>query len=184
MIIDIEKSPVLSGILTGLLIVIVAPVVVGKDVPEVLTKEVVVPVNTNVIMPVEAGRNLQRTIYSEEDLYYMAEAIYFEARGESMDCQAQVAYVILNRSRHRKTSIKETIYQPYQFSYTKDGNHEKMTDEDARQVAQSIATLALNGYAKDRTRGAMHYYNPSMVDWKFKDDYKYVMTCGLHDFHE
>lgn len=184
-----KKDGGLSEVVLYVSILIASLIIIGKllfidNNYKVITKEVVVPINTNVIMPVDIGRNLQRVNYSEEDLYYLTEAIYFESRGESMDCQAQVGYVILNRVQKRNSSIKEIIYQPYQFSYTKDGKHERMTDEDSRQVAQSIATLVLNGYAKDFTRGATHYYNPSMVDWRFKDDYEYVMTCGMHDFHE
>lgn len=148
----------------------------------VVEKEVVVETNTQIVIPRIMQVNLPRVLYSEDDLYVLSEAIYFEARSEPLDCQAQVGYTVLNRVEKRGLSVRKTIWKSRQFSYTQDGKHERMVNENARQVAQSVALLVLNGYAKDYTKGGEYFFNPSIVDWKFEKDYTFTMDCGSHRF--
>lgn len=121
--------------------------------------------------------------YNSDDLYVLAEALYFESSIESLDCQAQVGYTVLNRVKHRKQSIRKVIWASHQFSYTQDGKHERMTDQPARERAFAVAKLVLNGWAKDRTQGGEYFVNLSIVpNWKFKDTFEKTMTCDYHTY--
>jgi spore germination cell wall hydrolase CwlJ-like protein len=53
----------------------------------------------------------------------LASAIYFEARGESIEGQLAVAEVVLNRTRSGRypTTICEVVRQPAQFSFVRRG---------------------------------------------------------------
>lgn len=122
--------------------------------------------------------------YSGEDVFYMAQAIYFEAILEPEKCQLQVAHVIDTRRYSSKfpNTIREVVWQPKQFSYTADGRHERMTDIEARTLAERIAKLVLGGYSLDTTEGSLYYYNPDLADPSWKDSYQVVNKCGKHLF--
>jgi hypothetical protein len=121
--------------------------------------------------------------YTSDDLYVLAEALYFESSIESLDCQAQVGYTVLNRVKKRKQSIRQVIWANKQFSYTQDGKHERMTDQPARERAFAVSKLVLNGWAKDRTQGGEYFVNLSIVpNWKFKDAFTKTITCDYHTY--
>ena len=124
--------------------------------------------------------------YTKEDLYYMTEAIYFEARSEPLDCQAKVAMVIQHRFYSHKypNRYREVVWQYKQFSYTHDGKSELMVDGAARAQAEAIAELVLGGYLLDTTEGSLYYFNPELANPVWKDDYEYVVSCAKHDFYK
>lgn len=122
--------------------------------------------------------------YTDEDVYNLTEAIYFEAILEPVECQEQVAHVILNRkySHLYPNTIKDVIWQHRQFSYTQDGKHELMLDLEARAKAEKVARKVLGGYSADPTGGALFYYNPDLASPVWKNDYNLVNRCGNHLF--
>lgn len=50
----------------------------------------------------------------------LAEALYFESRGESQDVWEAVAAVVFNRATMEQMSICGVVYEPSQFEWTKD----------------------------------------------------------------
>ena len=123
--------------------------------------------------------------YTSDDLYYLAEALYFESSVESLECQAQVGYTVLNRVKRRKQSIRAVIWANRQFSYTQDGKHERMTNRPARERAFAVAKLVLNGWAIDRTKGGEYFVNLSLApNWKYKDIFKKTMKCDYHTYYK
>lgn len=94
-------------------------------------------------------------LYTQEDVSCMAEAIYFEARGESYAGQVAVGLVILKRSRSERypASICEVISQndhrrdKCMFSYRCDGKSEDIPKENnvAYNLAVSISECVLEG---------------------------------------
>jgi spore germination cell wall hydrolase CwlJ-like protein len=122
--------------------------------------------------------------YSVEDVFYLAQAIYFEARSEPEECQFQVAHVIDTRrySYGFPNTIKEVIWQGKQFSYTEDGKHERVSDTTAWDESVRIAKLVLGGYSLDTTEGSLYYYNPDLANPTWKDGYQVVNKCGKHLF--
>jgi spore germination cell wall hydrolase CwlJ-like protein len=77
----------------------------------------------------------------------LAEAIYFEARGEPIAGQKAVAKVILNRvdSRYYPNSICGVVYQndhkknACQFSFACDGVPKRITETQAFKIAERLA---------------------------------------------
>ncbi|NKX43890.1 cell wall hydrolase [Roseicyclus persicicus] len=99
----------------------------------------------------------------------LTEAIYFEARGESIEGQYAVAEVVLNRvdNANYPGSICEVVNQgtgrryACQFTYTCDGIPEVVTDDRAWNRAGQIARIMMEGAPRDLTAGATHYH----ADW-------------------
>lgn len=96
----------------------------------------------------------------------LAEALYFEARGESAQGQTAVAEVILNRVDNRRwpNSICGVIEQgkhrhnACQFSYKCDGVPERITEGRAYRQAKKIALDMVAGKSRSLTGGATHYH--------------------------
>ncbi|MBE2275744.1 MAG: cell wall hydrolase [Rhodobacteraceae bacterium] len=98
------------------------------------------------------------------DWQCLSEAIYFEARGETLKGQFAVAEVILNRrdSGLYPSTVCSVVKQRggggCQFSYVCDGYSDKMREPGARAVAQRIARLMLDGAPRALTAGATHFH--------------------------
>ena len=60
--------------------------------------------------------------YNQDDLYWLARAVYAEARGEPHLGQVAVAAVILNRVRHKDfpDTVKGVIFEPLAFTCVAD----------------------------------------------------------------
>ena len=92
----------------------------------------------------------------------LTEALYFEARGETVEGQYAVAEVILNRvdNLNYPGSICEVVNQgtgrryACQFTYTCDGIPEVVTDDRAWNRLGHIARIMMDGAPRDLTRGA------------------------------
>lgn len=99
-------------------------------------------------------------------------ALYFEARGESVQGQFAVAEVILNRLE--AVGFPKTICGVVHangagacaFSYMCDGLSEKMTDLAAEDRAGRIARVMLDGAPRALTSGATFFHaRSSRPDW-------------------
>ena len=122
--------------------------------------------------------------YTEEDVYYLTQALYFEDALGPVECQLMIGHVIQTRVYSEKfpNTYKEVIWQHKQFSYTHDGKHERMPMEGTRRRLEGIAKLVLGGYSVDLTEGSLYYYNPDLANPDWKDDYQVVKKCGKHLF--
>lgn len=120
----------------------------------------------------------------------MTEAIYFEARGESIEGQYAVAEVILNRvdSRNYPDSVCGVVNQgtgrryACQFTYTCDGIPEIVTDRRAWNRAGNIARIMLDGAPRDLTAGATHYH-ADYVSPRWARVYPRTARYGTHIFY-
>lgn len=100
----------------------------------------------------------------------LTEALYFEARGESVKGQFAVAEVILNRvdSSRFPNSVCAVVNQgtgkrnQCQFSYTCDGRAETISEPAAYRNAGKIARALLDGAPRNLTVGATYYHNRSV----------------------
>jgi|GEM_PF-1530817 len=100
----------------------------------------------------------------------LAEALYFEARGEAMNGQLAVAEVILNRvdSRRYPNSVCKVISQGQsrrngcQFSFRCDGQPEEFHEKAAYRQVGEVAAEMLEGRARSLTEGATHYHTRSV----------------------
>ncbi len=119
----------------------------------------------------------------------LAEAIYFEARGESVHGQIAVAEVILNRRAHPgfPDSVCGVIYQgsdsgnACQFSYACDDMPEDFNESDAYERSLRLAAMVLRSEAWDFTRGAIYYHTHAVSpDWA--KQMKVLADIGNHLF--
>ncbi|RJL13360.1 cell wall hydrolase [Paracoccus siganidrum] len=121
--------------------------------------------------------------FSAEDLACMAEAVYFEARGESRQGQAAVAEVILNRvdSRGFPSTVCGVVNQPAQFSYTI-GGRKRITNKAAYLRARDIAQAALSGAPRNLTGGATYFHTPAVRPaWSHR--FQRTVQIGAHIFY-
>lgn len=120
----------------------------------------------------------------------LAEALYFEARGEDVKGQYAVAEVILNRvdSRSFPASVCSVIHQGTgerfrcQFTYTCDGRAETIRDQRAWRRVGKIARLMLDGMPRPLTGGATYYHTRS-VRPKWSRIFHLTATIGKHRFY-
>ncbi len=103
---------------------------------------------------------------AERELYCLSEAIYYEARGESIEGQIAVAEVIMNRvtSKHYPNTVCGVVKQganrlnSCQFSYKCDGEPERMSDAASARRARDVAILLMKGERRSLTDDATHYH--------------------------
>jgi spore germination cell wall hydrolase CwlJ-like protein len=120
----------------------------------------------------------------------LAEALYFEARGETVKGQFAVAEVILNRveSQRFPSSACGVIHQgtgkkyQCQFTYTCDGHKEVIREQQAYERVAKVARAALDGRAPDLTEGATHYHTRA-VNPAWARTYTKTAEIGFHIFY-
>ncbi|MDU8911939.1 cell wall hydrolase [Aestuariicoccus sp. MJ-SS9] len=121
----------------------------------------------------------------------LAEALYFEARGETVKGQFAVAEVILNRvdSGRFPDSVCGVIHQGTgkrygcQFTYTCDGHPEKISEPTAWARVGKVAKAMISGVApRNLTKGATHYHTKA-VRPAWSRVYDHTATIGTHKFY-
>lgn len=120
----------------------------------------------------------------------LSEALYFEARGETVKGQFAVAEVILNRvaSKRFPDTVCGVINQgtgkrfQCQFTYTCDGHKEVIHEPAAYQRVAKVARAILDGKAPKITDGATHYHTTA-VRPNWSRVYKRTARIGVHVFY-
>lgn len=121
----------------------------------------------------------------------LSEALYFEARGESVEGQFAVAEVILNRadSSSFPNSVCGVVGQgtgngryACQFSYNCDGRSETISEQAAYEQVGKVARLMLNGEARVLTKGAT-YYHTTAVNPSWARKFVNTAKIGVHKFY-
>ncbi|MGJ8584964.1 MAG: cell wall hydrolase [Marinosulfonomonas sp.] len=134
--------------------------------------------------------NTLPTTQGDKEWRCLAEALYFEARGESVRGQFAVAEVILNRvdSNRFPDTICKVIHQgtgrkfACQFTYTCDGHKETILEPKAWDRVGKVATLMLNGAPRILTHGATHYHTKN-VNPRWARVFPLTATIGMHRFY-
>lgn len=120
----------------------------------------------------------------------LAEAIYFEARGEPISGQVAVAEVVLNRvdSPVYPDSVCAVTHQGVgsgracQFSYACDGRPDVMRTPLSRERAGKLARLLLDGHPRRVTEGATHFH-ATYVRPSWARQYPRTAAIGNHVFY-
>ena len=113
----------------------------------------------------------------------MAQNIYHEARGSTIEDQTATALVVMNRveSERFPNTPCEVIWQAYQFSWTHDGRSDTPRDMDAWELAQIIAREVYDGRVYDITEGATHYHTLTVnPNWSRYRDNEQVIGAHLY----
>lgn len=121
----------------------------------------------------------------------LAEALYFEARGETVEGQFAVAEVILNRvaSKRFPDTLCGVVNQgtgrkfACQFTYTCDGRPENIDDQGAWTRVGKVAKAAIDGAPHVLTKGATHYH-ATWVSPSWARKYTKTYAHGVHIFYK
>jgi spore germination cell wall hydrolase CwlJ-like protein len=122
----------------------------------------------------------------------LAEAIYFEARGEPEEGQAAVAQVVLNRVKSGlyPQTICGVVYQnrhhrnACQFSFACNGHGLHINEPESWSDAQRIATSVLQGKTYLADVGAATHYHANYVRPRWARALKKMDVIGNHIFYK
>ena len=121
----------------------------------------------------------------------LTEALYFEARGESVSGIFAVAEVIVNRRDSAKfpDTVCKVISQGVrkgsracQFSYKCDGYSEVYREAEAKALVAQIAKIVLDQRAPLLTGGAT-YYHANFVNPRWARKFENTAVIGKHLFY-
>lgn len=120
----------------------------------------------------------------------LSEALYFEARGETVKGQFAVAEVIMNRVKSARFpgSLCAVIHQgtgkkyQCQFTYTCDGRAEVISEPRAFARVSKIARYVMDGKVPPLTKGATHYHTTA-VKPRWSKVYTRTAKIGVHLFY-
>jgi len=121
----------------------------------------------------------------------LSEAIYFEARGESVDGQVAVAQVVMNRvfSGFYPPTVCGVVYQnarrhlACQFTFACDGIPDRVTEPDAWALAKKIAKDTLDGLLWLKKVGKATHYHAYWVRPNWIREMAKLQRLGVHTFY-
>lgn len=136
--------------------------------------------------PFQLGNALE----SSRELECLADAVYYEARGETPSGQAAVAQVVMNRVRHPAfpKSICGVVFQGAvnrtgcQFSFACDGSMRRARDVGAWARARKIASRTLAGAMPSEVGSATHFHTIN-VSPGWGPRLLRVAQVGMHIFY-
>lgn len=126
----------------------------------------------------------------DEEWRCLSEALYFEARGETVKGQFAVGEVIVNRVKSDRFpgTLCGVIYQgtgrkyQCQFTYTCDGSKETIAEPKAFERVAKVARVILDGASDELTNGATHYHTRN-VRPSWSKVFTRTAEIGVHVFY-
>lgn len=136
----------------------------------------------------ESWLDAQPVASGDEQWQCLTTALYFESRGETLRGQFAVAEVILNRvdSGRYPATVCGVVQQGgnggCQFSYTCDGQADRMRDDLAIERAGKIARIMMDGAPRALTAGATHFHTYAVrPNWSQR--FPQTVAIGAHIFY-
>ncbi len=128
----------------------------------------------------------ERTETDNQEQDCLASAVYFEARGESLEGQLAVAEVVLNRSRSGKypATLCGVVEQPWQFSFVNATGRIPAANRDsaAWRKAVAIARIAQDEVTDQLTSDVL-WYHADYVAPSWGRRLNRTTKIGLHIFY-
>lgn len=129
---------------------------------------------------------------AEKEQRCLAEAVYFEARGEPEQGQAAVAQVVLNRAKSGlyPSNICGVVYQNRhrylgcQFSFACEGRSLRVTDEGSWATATRVARAVVEGRTYLADVGGATHYHADYVKPRWSRRLKKMDVIGRHIFYQ
>ena len=149
-------------------------------------KPVIAPVVEKIPSPVKiSDHDRKQRCRRSGECSKMAEALVYEARGESLKGALAVGYVIVERTKNPTRwpkTVRGVIAQRDQFSYTTRRQKVQPKAEDWER-AYITSYRILNGEAKNPI-GKSDHYHTLKVRPKWARKMQYVATVGRHKFYK
>lgn len=128
--------------------------------------------------------------YSNEDIFCLAQNVFWEARDQSIEGKLAVAHVTMNRVRAKAypDTICEVVWQRKQFSWTHDGKSDRIPPTRVKdgtwERTVHLAIRAMSPYTDDPTNGSL-FYHADYVQPKWVQDVgmRLVVSIGDHIFY-
>lgn len=132
----------------------------------------------------------KRELAVSEQYRCLAQAVYFEARGEPTIGQMAVAHVVLNRVRDRRypNTICAVVFQNEhrrnrcQFSFACDGQSDRAYNMAAWNRSLKVALKTLAGVGEDITNASTHYHAAYVAPY-WADRLTKTVQLGQHLFY-
>jgi N-acetylmuramoyl-L-alanine amidase len=121
----------------------------------------------------------------DEETNCLATAVYFEARGESLEGQLAVAHVVMNRASSGRYPPDwcGVVKQPAQFSFVRHGEFPYAdTSSAAWQKAEAIAELAAANIVPSVSSDVL-WYHADYVAPTWRRSLQEVQQIGAHIFY-
>ena len=162
---------------------VAASAAIPLPTPELPTPKVEQEVRRQVVFQTldKAGR-----CQESADCRLLAELAYHEARSERDAGMYAVMWVAINRLKegHRgATTLREVVYDPYQFSYVHDGSRLRgFAERSQYERAKRLAYDVLAGYMPDNSGGAL-YYHTTQIRPHWASSMEYAFHLDNHVFY-
>ncbi|ODT69521.1 MAG: hypothetical protein ABS75_16560 [Pelagibacterium sp. SCN 63-23] len=162
----------------------------GVTLPEIVPEQLAYArANTPATGGMATGDAMQ---VSDRELWCLATAIYFEARGESYRGQVAVGQVVLNRVKDQRypDTICGVVFQNQnkrnacQFSFACDGIPETVTEREPWAQAEDIAAKVTQGELYLTEVGEATHYHATYVRPAWAPRMTKVTQIGLHVFYK
>ncbi|WP_349359710.1 cell wall hydrolase [Stappia sp.] len=135
---------------------------------------------------------LPANVITAKEQRCLAEAVYFEARGEPLNGQVAVAQVVLNRVRNPAypNTICKVVYQNRhlynrcQFSFACDRIRDRITEKPQWETAQKVARETVSGKRYLEAVGASTHYHATYVSPRWARSMKRLERIGQHIFYQ
>jgi spore germination cell wall hydrolase CwlJ-like protein len=121
----------------------------------------------------------------DEETNCLATAVYFEARGESLEGQLAVAHVVMNRASSGRypSNWCGVVKQPAQFSFVRHGEFPYVdTNSAAWQKAEAVAELASSNVVPSVSADVL-WYHANYVAPSWRRSLQEVQQIGAHIFY-
>jgi spore germination cell wall hydrolase CwlJ-like protein len=120
----------------------------------------------------------------------LAQAIYFEARGEPLEGRMAVAQVVVNRVADSRwpNDVCAVVFQDQrrrhrcQFSFACDGHSDRPREDFAWSSALKLARTVTAGHLRDLTGQATHYHALGVKPF-WASVFTPTVTIGRHRFY-
>ncbi len=144
------------------------------------------------LSPFRSTPYVAASFYAEE-LNCLTQAIYYEARSESVSGRLAVAQVVLNRVKNKyyPNSICKVVHQGplvkssrggCQFSFTCDGSMDRPLQVKHWDRSEELAQQVMLGFAADLVNKATHYH-ANYVDPDWSKSLHKTVQIGTHIFY-
>jgi spore germination cell wall hydrolase CwlJ-like protein len=121
----------------------------------------------------------------DEQANCLATAVYFEARGESLEGQLAVARVVMNRATSGRYPPDwcSVVKQPWQFSFVRHGEFPTINEQSAAWArAQGVARLAIANVVPSVEQDVL-WYHATYVAPSWGRRLNMVEKIGAHIFY-
>lgn len=124
----------------------------------------------------------------------MADAMFFEARGEGLEGMVDVGRNILLRKElgwRGASTVCEVVHTPWQYSYLWDGSSLEVRRQELRVYYEAIllaeeilSAESLPPWTPECPRGATHYHTTdSSPSWSHPEKGSMRKVCGVRGNH-